>query len=94
VLFGQEPLGTRELRHALEEGLGDVAAQQPVPVLLGRRRSRPTPVRPWQPDKPAKEQIVPQLFHQQPLAAQRVEDLEEHCWSSFSGTLDGRPVLA
>jgi hypothetical protein len=47
-----------------------------------------------QPDKAAKEQIVLQLFHQEPLAAHRVEGPEAQRWSSFSGALDGRSVLA
>ena len=52
------------------------AVQQPVPIL-GEHRRVPDRVIHVQADKPAEQQVVVQLLHQHPLAANRVQHLQQ-----------------
>jgi hypothetical protein len=56
--------------------LGNVAAQQPLPILREHGHI-PHLVVHAQSDEPAEEKIVLELLHQQPLAAHRVENLKQ-----------------
>jgi len=48
-----------------------------------------------QADKPAEQRVVIHLFHQQPLAADRIQHLQQLCLrNNFSGAIDGRPTQA
>ena len=54
----------------------DLLIEQPV-AILGEYRGRPHRFVHRQPDEPAEQQVVIELLHQQPLAANRVEDLKQ-----------------
>lgn len=62
--------------HAGKELLGNVAFQQPVPILAEHRR-HPHPIIHSQADEPAEQQVVIQLLHQHPLASNRVQHLQQ-----------------
>jgi hypothetical protein len=61
---------------APEEAAGDLLIQEPV-AILGEDRRRPDRLVHVHPDEPAEQQVVIQLLHQQPLAANRIEDLQQ-----------------
>jgi hypothetical protein len=65
-------------QHAPEELLRYLLVQQPVPVLA-EYRVIPHRFIQLQPHKPPEQQVVVHLFHQHPLAANRVEDLQQYC---------------
>jgi hypothetical protein len=60
----------------IEETLGDVAGQQPLPVL-GEHGGIPHGVIHVQPHEPAEEQVVGQLLHQLPFAADGIQQLHQ-----------------
>ena len=60
----------------IKERGGDIARQQPV-AILGKRRGMPDRVIHIQPDEPPEQQVVVELFHEQPLAPHRVEHLQQ-----------------
>ena len=60
------------IEEAARHGLG----QQPV-AILGEDAVIPDGFVHVHPDKPAKQEVVIELFHQQPLAADRVEQLQQ-----------------
>jgi hypothetical protein len=62
--------------HFEEERLRDVAVQETVPVLTEDGR-RPHGVIHTQADEPAEQQVVLQLLHQQPFAADGVQRLQQ-----------------
>jgi hypothetical protein len=93
MLVREQVLRPRLREDVLEKGPGHVAGKQTL-SLFGEHRRVPDRVVHRQPDEPAEEQVVVQLFHQQPLAADRVQDLEQLRASSFSGGITGRPVRA
>ena len=72
----------------IKERGGDSARQQPV-AILGKRRGMPDRVIHIQPDEPPEQQVVGELFHEQPLAPHRV-NLQQQSAQPF----DGRPVVA
>jgi hypothetical protein len=76
VLVGQQSplLGLRA--DLLEEGPGNVASEQPVPVL-GKHRGVPDPVVHGQAHEPPEQQVVVELLHEQALAADAVEYLQQ-----------------
>ncbi len=74
VLVGHQAGGPFD--HAPEAAPGDLLIEQPV-AILGERRRVPDPIVHRQADEPAKQQVVIELLHQQPLAADRVEDLQQ-----------------
>jgi len=76
MLIRQQPMLCGHCQHRGEKHSGDVARQQPVAVLAEGRRV-PDHVIQVEPHKPAEEQIVVELLHQQPLAADRVEHLQQ-----------------
>ena len=76
MLVREQPLAVGVDQHRVEERRRDVAVQQPIPILRERRR-RPHRVVHAQPDEPAKQQVVIELLHQLPLAANRVERLQQ-----------------
>jgi hypothetical protein len=88
----QTPL-TCLLEHGLEEGFGNVPTEQPLAVL-GEHGHIPNGVVHVQAHEPAEQQIVVELFHQMPFAADRVQRLQQERRRNFSGAIEGRPVLA
>src|SRR6266508_3011952 len=76
VLITEQFMPARLVQHAREELLGDVPAQQPFPILREGGRI-PDAVVHVQADEPAKEHIVIQLFHQQPLTAHPIEHMQQ-----------------
>ncbi len=64
------------VQHRLEEQRRHVGGQQPVPILAEHRRV-PHRVIDVQADKPSEQQVVFQLLHQHPLAADRVQHLQQ-----------------
>jgi len=62
--------------HRVEEGLRDLAAQEPLAVL-GEHGDVPDRVVGVQSDEPAEEQVVVEALHQEALAAHRVQQLEQ-----------------
>ena len=59
-----------------EKGLGDVALEQPVPVL-GKHGRIPDGIVHGQPNEPAEQEVVVQLLHELPLTPNAVELLQE-----------------
>jgi hypothetical protein len=59
-----------------EEAPGDLLIQEPIPILREHRR-HPDRLVHVHADEPAKQQVVVQLLYEQPLAADRVADLEQ-----------------
>ncbi len=62
--------------HFRQKLLGHVRLQQPVPVF-GKHRRVPHRVVGIQAYKPAEQQVVIHFFHQQPLAADRIQHLQQ-----------------
>ena len=89
VLVRQETMRIGLAPHRLEEGLRDVALQQPVTVLR-KRRMIPHALIQTEPDEPAKQQVVVQLLDQQALAAHTVEHLQQQGAQQLLGR-NGRP---
>jgi hypothetical protein len=63
---------------ALQKVARQFLIQQAVAILREDRRI-PNPVVHRKPDEPAKQDVVIELLHQQPLAADRIENLEQLC---------------
>jgi hypothetical protein len=59
-----------------EKLLRQILVQQPV-AILAEHRVIPHRVVDLQTDKPAEQQVVVELFHQQPLAAHRIKHLQQ-----------------
>ena len=76
VLVREQPGRARLGQHRVEERRADVARQQTIPIL-GKRRGMPNRVVHVQPDEPPEQEVVVQFFHQQPLAPDRVEHLQQ-----------------
>jgi len=55
---------------------GDFTVEQTV-AIFGKRGMIPDRIIHGQTDKPAKQQIVMQFFHQQPFASDRIENLQQ-----------------
>jgi hypothetical protein len=91
VLVGHQALGP--LDHAAEKAPGDLLIEQPV-AILREHRWRPHGLVHRQANEPPKQQVVIELLHQQSLAANRVEDLQQLRLSRRSGGIDGRPIAA
>src|SRR6266571_1475966 len=64
------------LEHGLEESFGYVPFEQPLAVL-GEHGHIPNGVVHVQAHEPAEQQIVVELFHQQPFASHRVQRLQQ-----------------
>ena len=60
----------------INEGGRDIPRQQPV-TMLGKRRGMPDRVVHSQADEPAEQQVVVELFQQQPFAPDRVQHLQQ-----------------
>ena len=60
----------------IEEGVRHIPCKQALAVLA-EGRGIPDRVSMFKPDEPAKQQVVVELLHQQPLAADRVEHLQQ-----------------
>ena len=91
VLIGEQPGRLRLVADGLEEAPGHLSVQQPVAVL-GERGVIPDRIVHGQPHKPAKEQVIVQLLHQQSFAADRIEHLQHQRRNNCSGAIEGRPV--
>src|SRR5437764_5568890 len=76
MLVGEEVGSARLRQDGMQERRGDVALQQPITILAERRR-RPDRIVHPEVNEPAKQYAVVDLLHQQPLAADRVEILEQ-----------------
>jgi len=64
------------LQHGLKEGFGNVPIEQALAVF-GEHGHIPDGVIHVQPHEPTEQQIVVELFHQQPFAAHRVQRLQQ-----------------
>ena len=93
VVRGEELLLVRQRPHLLEERLGDVPREQPIPVL-GEHRRIPDGIVRREAHKPAVQEIVVELLHELPLAPDGVEHLEQQGAQQLlrrnRGTADGR----
>jgi len=69
-------IGLGHLQHALEEALGDLLVEQALPILA-EDGMVPDGLIPRHAHEPAEEQVVVQRLHQPPLAAHRVENLQQ-----------------
>ena len=76
MLGGQQAPAAGLRDDVFKEGAGDVAFEQPIPIL-GEGRRRPHRVVHAEPDEPPKQQVVLQLLHQHPLTAHRIQHLEQ-----------------
>src|SRR6266487_2540829 len=76
VLITEQFVPPRLVQHTGKELLGDVPAQQPLTILREGGRV-PHAVVHVQSHEPAKEHVIVQFFHQQPLAAHAVEHLQQ-----------------
>src|SRR5712692_2627137 len=72
----EQPLFRRLRQHLIEKCFGYLPLDQPLAVLREHRHV-PHLVVHIHPYKPAEEQVVVQLLHQQPLAAYAVEGLQQ-----------------
>jgi hypothetical protein len=77
VVGGQEPLDPGLRQDRAEELRGDVAFEQPVPVLR-KYRMVPSRIVDANPDEPAEQEVVFQALHQQPFRADGIESLQQH----------------
>jgi hypothetical protein len=75
--------------HGLEECLRNVACRQTLPVP-GEHRGIPYGIVHVESNKPTEQQVV----NHHAFAARGVEHLQQQRRNSFSGAMDGRPVLA
>ena len=75
VLARQELAHLRQIENPGHELGGDIARKQPVAVLA-ENRCIPHRIVRRQTHKPAEEQIIVELIHQQPLGAHTIESLE------------------
>ena len=64
------------LQHGLEEGFGNVPIEQALAVF-GEHGHIPNGVIHVQTHEPTKQQVIIELFHQQPFAAHRVQPLQQ-----------------
>jgi hypothetical protein len=78
------------LDHIFKEGPGNVTLKQAI-AILGERGRHPHGVVHAEPDKPAKQQVIGELFHQHPLAAHRIQHLEQERPQQVLGR-DRRPA--
>ena len=76
VLVRQQVLFACLQKHRLEKGLSDVALQQPLPVLA-EYGGDPDGFVHVQAHEPSEQQVILQLFHQQPFTANRVQHLQQ-----------------
>ena len=76
VLVRSQPLAPCSLHHLGQKLFGHLGLQQPVPVL-GERGRVPDLFVQVQSHKPAKQNTVIDLLHQQPLAANRIQHLQQ-----------------
>ena len=74
----------------LEKFARDIRLEQPIPVLA-EGRVIPHRLVHRQPDEPSEKQVVLELLNQQPLASDRVENLQQQCPNQPLGR-DGRPA--
>ncbi len=78
MLLTQQIVLTRLDQHRIQQPLADRAGNQPFAVL-GEYRHVPDRVVHLKAYEPAKEQVVLQLLHQLPLAANRVQHHQQSC---------------
>ena len=76
MLIGQEAVGLGLRQHLLEERRGHRTRQQAVPVL-GEDGDIPHRRIQIEADKPAEQQVVLHLLHQEPLTPETVEHLPQ-----------------
>jgi hypothetical protein len=83
---------SRLLEHVREKGLGDIPSQQAI-AILGERGRCPHRVVHRQAHESAEQQVVLQLFHQQPLTAEPNTESAPTAAEQLSGGTDGRPMI-
>ena len=76
VLFAQQLMFPRLLQHRLQQPHRHLARQQPLPVFGEHRRVPHRLVR-IHAHEPAKQQVVIQLLHQLPFAADGIQNLQQ-----------------
>ena len=76
VLLGQQPTAIGQAQHLGKEAFHHLMRQQPV-AILRERRVVPDRIIERHADEPAEQQVVAQLLAQLPLAADRVEHLQQ-----------------
>src|SRR5713226_8395801 len=76
VFIAEQAVSPRSLKHSGEKLLGNIALQTPFAVLTKCRRI-PNVVVHTQPNEPAEQHGVVELFHQHPLASHAVQYLKE-----------------
>ena len=76
MLVGQQAALPRVRDHAIEERVRDVAGEQALAVL-GEDGGIPDGIVHLEPDEPTEQQVIVELFHQQALAADRVQHLQQ-----------------
>src|SRR5271165_920192 len=76
VLVAEQTRGVRLRNDRVEQVSGDIGAEQPVAVLA-EGRVIPDRLIDRQTHKPAKQQVVLELLDQHPLAADRIEHLQQ-----------------
>ena len=76
VLVGEQALLLGLRADRLEEGLGDVPGEEPIPVL-GEHGRVPDRLVQVEADEPTEQEIVVELLHELPLAPDAVERLEQ-----------------
>jgi hypothetical protein len=76
MLVGQKPLCPGMTENPFKKGPGNVSFKKPVSILA-ENGCVPNRIVHAQTDKPAKQQVVIKLFHEEPLAAHGVRHLRQ-----------------
>ena len=76
VLTREELADFRQVQHANHELTGNIAVEQPIPVLAEHGRI-PHRIVGREPDEPAEQQIIVELLHQLQFRTHRVERLKQ-----------------
>ena len=92
VIARQKPLHLRQRQQSGQEIVRHIGLEQPVPVLR-EYRCVPHVIVDRQPDEPAEQKIVVDLFHQLPLRAYREERLQQRCPQQVFGRDRGTPGM-
>ena len=89
MFVAQQFSGSRFSQHALKESFRNIPFQQSLPVL-GERAGIPHFIVHTQSHEPPEQQVVIQLFHQQPLTSHRIQHLQQQRPQQLLGC-DRRP---
>src|SRR5581483_5377194 len=78
MLFAEQPVFIRSLKHSREKCIDYIAIPKPLPVLAESRRI-PDVIIHAQTDEPAEQHVVIKLVDQHPLASHAVQYLKQRC---------------